>query len=289
MPYLKLKVLVFGLVTTFLLSCQKDISGDNPNIIPEKTHLNVAYGTDPLQKMDIYLPAGRTQATTKVIITIHGGAWAQGDKSDFAQFIDTLKKRLPGYAIFNINYRLSNGTTVFFPAQENDVKAAIEFIYSKRAEYLISEKFVLLGASAGGHLALLQSYKYSSPVKIKAVVDFFGPTDMTDLYNNPASPVIPASTIALIVGATPVTNPVIYQQSSPVNFVNAQSPPTIILHGGLDPVVSPTQSIALKNLLQAAAVTHEHVLYPTEMHGWLGTSLGNSFDRITAFLNTNVN
>lgn len=268
--------------------CQKD-ANDNNSSLPEQTQLNVAYGTDPLQKMDIYLPEGRNSATTKVIITIHGGAWAQGDKSDFAAYIDTLKSRLPGYAIININYRLSNSTTIFFPTQENDVKAAIEFIYSKRSEFNISDKFVLLGASAGGHLALLQAYKYSSPIKIKAVVDFFGPTDITDLYNNPASILVPASTIALIVGATPTTNPAIYQQSSPVNFVNAQSPPTIILHGGLDPVVSPNQSIALKNLLQAAGVTHEYVFYATESHGWTGTNLADSFDKITAFLNTNVN
>ncbi|HMU46719.1 MAG TPA: alpha/beta hydrolase [Chitinophagaceae bacterium] len=271
-----------------LIGCQKDTNEDNSSL-PEQTQLNVAYGADPLQKMDIYLPADRNSSSTKVIITIHGGAWAQGDKSDFAPYIDTLKRRLPGYAIININYRLSNGTTVFFPAQENDVKAALEFIYSKRSEFNISDKFALLGASAGGHLALLQSYKYSSPVKIKAVVDFFGPTDMTDLYNNPASILVPSSTIALIVGATPTTNPAIYQQSSPVNFVNAQSPPTIILHGGLDPVVSPNQSIALKNLLQTAGVTHEYVFYATELHGWTGANLADSFDKITAFLNANVN
>jgi len=204
------------------LSCQKE--PDIPDSAPAQTILNVSYGSDPLQKMDVYLPAGRTTTNTKVIVTIHGGAWAQGDKSDFTAFIDTLKKRLPGYAIFNINYRLSNGSTITFPAQENDVKAAIEFIHSKQSEYSISEKFVLLGASAGGHLALLQAYKYALPVKIKAVVDFFGPTDMIDLHNNPASILVASPIIASIVGATPTSNPDIYQQSSPVNFVNAQSP-----------------------------------------------------------------
>ncbi len=79
-----------------LVSCQKDT--DNPNPVTEAvTQLNVAYGTDPQQKMDIYLPAGRTTATTKVMIMIHGGGWTQGDKSEFTTYVDTLKKRIPGY------------------------------------------------------------------------------------------------------------------------------------------------------------------------------------------------
>jgi acetyl esterase/lipase len=239
--------------------------------------------------MDIYLPAGRSANSTKVMILIHGGAWSSGDKADLNPYVDTLKKRLPDYAIVNINHRLSNGTSIFFPSQENDVKAAIEFIISKTAEYNISGKIVLLGASSGAHLALLQGYKYTSPVKVKAIVDFFGPTDMIDLYNNPASPLIPASTIAQIVGATPTTNPTLYQESSPINYVIAQSPPTIILHGGLDLLVSPNQALALKNKLQTMGVTHQYVFYPTEGHGWTGPNLTDSFNKIEAFLEANVN
>lgn len=251
--------------------------------------MNVTYGSDASQKMDIYLPEGRTSSSTKVVVLIHGGAWSSGDKSDLNVYVDTLKKRLPDYAIININHRLSNGTTIFFPSQENDIKAAIEFIAGKSAEYNISQKFVLLGVSSGAHLALLQGYKYASPVKVKAIVDFFGPTDMTDLYNNPASPLIPASTIALIVGATPTTNPTLYQESSPINYVTAQSPPTIILHGGLDLLVSVNQALALKNKLQTMGVTHQYIFYPSEGHGWSGANLTDSFNKIEAFLDANVN
>jgi acetyl esterase/lipase len=277
------------LLSLVVIACQKE-TADMPGSgsLPASNILNVAYGTDVAQKMDIYLPAGRTSTTTKVMVLIHGGAWATGDKTDFASFVDSLQRRLPGYAIFNINYRLSTGTSNSFPAQENDTKAALEFIYSKRDEYKISDKFVLLGASAGGHLALLQGYKYSSPVKVKAIVSFFGPTDMTDLYNNPASPFIPAATIAQIVGATPTSNPALYQQSSPINFVTAQSPPTILLHGGLDPLVSPSQAVALDAKLQLAGVIHQYVFYPTEAHGWVGDNLVHSFNQVQAFLTGNV-
>lgn len=285
---MKFLLLVFA-ASLILFSCKKDNSSiPGPVSVAEKTELNVAYGTDAAQKMDIYLPGGRSTTTTKVIILIHGGGWTQGDKADFTTYVDTLKKRLPTYAIFNINYRLATGTANFFPTQENDVKAAIEFIYGKRADYLISDKFVLLGASAGGHLSLLHAYKYTTPVKIKAVVDFFGPTDLVNMYNNPPNPLIPLLLIQ-VTGGNPTTLPAIYQQSAPINYVTALSPPTILLHGGVDVVVSFTQSVMLKNKLQTFGVINQYVFYPTENHGWTGANMVDSFDKITAFLNANVN
>jgi len=277
----------FLLICLAFASCQKD-TGTGPVSLPEKAAQNVAYGTDPQQQMDYYLPANRSTGTTRVIIMIHGGAWTQGDKSEFTAYMDTLKKRMPGYALFNINYRLATGTANFFPTQEDDVKTAVEFIYGKRDEYAISDKFVLLGASAGGHLSLLQAYKHTSPVRIRAVVDFFGPTELVSMYNNPPNPLIPLL-LSQVLGGSPVTQATLYQQSSPLNFVTAQCPPTIILHGGADIVVSPSQSVMLKDQLTASGVVNQYVFYPTENHGWTGPNLTDSFDQVQAFLQANVN
>ena len=289
MKFILMKNWLLILISSLLIvSCQKE-NNPSPAIVAAKTDLNISYGTDASQKMDIYLPPGRTAAATKVIILIHGGGWSSGDKADFAQYVDTLKKRLPAYAIININYRLATGTSNLFPTQENDVKTATEFIYSKRTEYAISDKFVLLGTSAGGHLSLLHAYKYSTPVKIKAVVDFFGPTDLVDMYNNPASILASPAALAAVVGATPTTNLTLYQQSSPINFVVATSPPTLILQGGVDVVVSPSQSATLATKLQTFGVVHQYVVYPTENHGWSGANLIDSFNKIDAFLAAHVN
>lgn len=280
--------LIIFIASLSILSCQKE-SNLGTTELAAQTQLNIAYGTDASQKMDIYLPASRTTAATKVMVLIHGGGWSTGDKTDFTAYVDTLKRRLPGYAIFNINYRLATGAVNLFPTQENDVKAAIEFIYGKRNEYKISDKYILLGTSAGAHLSLLQANKYTNPVKIKAVVDFFGPTDLVDMYNNPASAFAPPSAVSAVVGATPTTNLTLYQQSSPITFISAQSPPTIILQGGVDILVSPSQSVSLKNKLQSFSVTHQYVFYSTENHGWVGANLTDSFDKIGIFLAANVN
>jgi acetyl esterase/lipase len=271
-------------IGTLISSCKK---GDDSPQDPPVTMLDVSYGTNARQNMDVYLPADRSATNTKVIIMIHGGAWNAGDKADFNEYVDSLKKREPSYAIFNINYRLANAPDLF-PAQEQDVKAAVEFIYNKRQEYRVSDKFVLIGASAGAHLALLQGYKQTSPVRVKALIDFFGPTDLVALYNNPPNPFVqPLLNAAL--GATPTTNNTIYTQSSPINFVSSQSPPTMILHGGVDIVVSPSQSIALDTRLFISGVTHQYVFYPTEGHGWVGANLTDSFNKIQAFLAAHVN
>lgn len=251
------------------------------------TQTDQAYGSSPAQKMDLYLPSGRSSANTPVLILIHGGAWFGGDKSDFGSFIDSLKKRLPAYAIFNINYRLSSYPNNLFPTQEMDVKSAVEYIYSKRNDYQISDRWVMMGVSAGAHLALLHGYKNTVPVKVKAIVDFFGPTDLNDLYNNPGS--VPQFTIERIIGATPTSNPTLYQQSSPVNWVSATVSPTILLQGGNDPLVHPQrQAAALRDRLIAAGVPTQWVFYPDKGHGddWDSNTYFDAFNQISSFLQT---
>jgi len=284
------------LFTVLLTSCSKsdDAGGGTGGTIAASTTANVAYGTDPLQKMDIYLPANRSIATTKVIILIHGGAWVSGDKADFTSaIIDTLKKRVPDYAIFNINYRLAAlPSTNVFPTQEIDVKAAVEFIYANRASYLVSDKFVLMGASAGGHLALLQAYKNQSPVKIKAVVDYCGPTDMVAMYNDYA--VSPPSQLGLaaLMSGTPASNASLYASSSPLTYcTSANACPTIIFQGTADAIVNATtQSLALKTKLTTAAVVNEYNTYAGLGHvdTWGAITLSDTYNKIALFLTANV-
>jgi acetyl esterase/lipase len=294
-----MKNTLIALLITFLLaSCQKDLSatdstgnnntgGTTPATpLPAQTYTNVAYGSDAQQTMDVYLPQGRTVDSTKLMVLIHGGAWAEGDKADFNEFVDTIKRRFAGYAIANINYRLATTSGNHFPTQETDVKAAVAFLEQKCGEYKISGNMVLLGASAGGHLALLQAYKYPD-AHVKAVVDFYGPADMVALYTATTDPTNQAG-LQLLLNGTPGTNGMLYQQSSPINFVTPQSPPTIILHGAKDDLVDISESSTLKAKLQSAGVVNQMITYPTEGHGWGGADLNDSFNYIEAFVKTNV-
>ena len=296
------KFLFFVLVISFFLSCKKTDSGSpgggGTNPVTAQTILNVSYGTDAAQKMDVYLPANRSAASTKVIILVHGGGWSSGDKADlstlFAGMVitDTLKTRFPDFALFNINYRLSTGTANLFPTQENDMKAAVQFIFDHAADYFISSKYVFIGESAGAHLAMLQGYKYATPLKPKAIASLFGPSDLTDLYNNPAGPNAPLTQLVLAqtIGATPATNAALYTSSSTLNFIAASSPPTILLHGGNDPLVNPSQSLAVKNKLTAVGINSQYILYPGKGHGddWGDAIYKDAFNNIQSFITANV-
>ncbi|HEY0059216.1 MAG TPA: alpha/beta hydrolase [Flavisolibacter sp.] len=279
--------LFFILSFVLITSCQKESAEVPVQPLEAKTIMNVAYGADAQQKLDVYLPANRHKDSTKLMILVHGGAWIEGDKSDFDLLVATWKQRLPHYAIANVNYRLATVSANHFPTQEADLKAAIEFLLQNRSEYQVSQTIVLFGASAGAHMSLLQAYKNPNP-KISAVVDLFGPADMVALWGSITDPQSKFA-MQILMSGTPTTNPTLYQQSSPINFVTAQSPPTIILHGENDNLVNIQQSRDLKNKLQSLAVPHELVAYPGAGHGdWSPAIFADAATRIEAFLRKHV-
>ena len=264
----------------FFIACAKKEASDT---IQSQILLNIPYGSDSKQKMDIYLPAQHDTTTTKLLVLIHGGGWTEGDKTDFNPFITELQKRLPEYAVANINYRLATISENHFPTQENDVQAAIEFLITKSAEYKISKKVALLGASAGAHLALLHAYKHASPIRIKAAIDLFGPTELVSLYNSSPNPSIPLL-LKMITEGTPVTHPLQYEQSSPFHFITKNSCPALLLHGGMDFLIPASQSELFRDKLFKNEVASEYIFYPTEGHGWVGINLMDTFNKIEAFL-----
>lgn len=292
-------------MTVMLFSCDKEepLKPVEPKYDLTKvvTDLNVAYGTDKANVMDIYLPANRSTSTTKVILLLHGGAWAAGDKTGgeddphFKTLLDSVRRKYPDWAVFNMNYRLAtlDGKNIF-PSQENDVAAAVKYMYDNRQALGISDKWVFMGMSAGAHLALLQAYKNSSPVRPKAVVDFYGPTDMTDLYNfySAEGDAFALSGIRTLMSGTPTANSTLYKSSSPIEYVNASSPPTLIMHGGKDETVPERQSLALSAKLKAAGVKTvygDYYSFAYQTHGWSDPVLWAETMRLIGdFLTTNV-
>lgn len=284
----KYPVAMFFYAASFLLfftACQKETENETSN--GARTELNVSYGTDTAQRMDVYLPANRSADSTKVVIMVHGGSWTSGDKGELTPYVDSFKRRLPNYAIININYRLASSTRPL-SASESDVKAAVDFIATQATEWGIHKNaMALLGVSAGAHLALLQGYKQTAPVKMKAVVDFFGPTDLVAMYQQPWHPLVPLL-LTSVTGTTPGANLAAYQAASPVQFVRADNPPTLILHGDADEVVHISQSYALKARLDAAGVVNQMQVYGGEGHGWFGVKMKQSFDLVQTFLRTHL-
>lgn len=282
------RLVVFIFLLFAIPSCQKNSSDPAPDAAVASSIKDVSYGGDTAQKMDVYLPAGRSASTTKVLVMIHGGSWNEGDKDDFSAVVDTLAVLLPGYAIFNINYRLSaNGVNVF-PVPYNDVKLALQYIKDNAAKYAINpQKMVLGGASAGGQLALLAGYS-SNDGSVKAVVDLFGPADLTWLYNNHPYPLFAQAVLVNYLGATPTQNAQVYTNASPINLVAATTPPTIVFQGTADDVVPQVESDMLVQKLNNFNVVNQYVIYTGERHGWEGKNLTDTYFKIAGFLNKYV-
>ncbi len=109
------------LITFLFISCQKRHPELGNEELSQKDMMNVSYSSNAAHVMDVYLPAGRDTANTKVLLFIHGGSWSSGDKSDFDSAISSIRKSLTDYAIFNINYRLACNESNRFPAQMEEL------------------------------------------------------------------------------------------------------------------------------------------------------------------------
>ena len=114
--------------------------------------INVVYTkvNDWEGKLDLYLPSA-TASPTPILINIHGGGWNKGNKESQTGFSGFFKK---GYAVANIGYRLTGVATA--PAAIQDTRCALIYLSSNAKRLNIDlNKIVLMGGSAGGHLALM--------------------------------------------------------------------------------------------------------------------------------------
>lgn len=172
-------------------SCKKDEPKKiNPEIITAaKDILDLSYGGNAAQKMDVYLPTNRT-ANTKLIIFIHGGSFIEGDKSDFTAVVKELVRE--DFAVVNLNYRLVDQTGLYnspslhlesavkVKDQVSDVSLAVDYVLTHAKEWQVSEsKIAIAGHSAGATLALLYAYDVRNTNKVKAVANLAGALDQT--------------------------------------------------------------------------------------------------------------
>jgi len=276
------KIVLAFLFIAIVVSCKKK---DEPNIDNNaaQTINNVSYGSHARNKMDVYLPANRDTENTKLFIWIHGGAWSDGDKGEFANIKPTLDVYLDNYAYVALNYRLfdTNSNQNKFPSQEEDMQAAIAFIKTKLEEWKISDKVVLAGGSAGGHLALLQAFKHNDDGFLKAAVAYFPPTELVSFY-----PYNWFSTLVLsaLTGGAPDDYPELYQSSSPINYLTSSSIPTIFFHGTADDVVPISQSYMLKDSLEHYGVPHDYMFVNGEGHNFSTGTTIQSIQQAADFL-----
>ncbi len=236
-----------------------------PSAAQKATLSDETYGPFARNKMDVYLP-GTHSSSTPVVMLIHGGGWVAGNKTDWpAEVINTIKGE--GYAVATINYRYADGD---FRHQMQDVQMAINYINSKAADWNIgTNRFALMGASAGAHMSLLYAHGFDTAQVVKAVISMAGPCDMADsVFQQYANNYSIGYVFQQFLGATEQSNPQVYYDASPVNY--HKQVPTLLFHGSLDNLVPPAHSQRMFDTLTAYGVITDTTFFGNAGHDVVG-------------------
>ena len=243
----------------------------------EPTHRDIEYakaGATSL-KLDLYLPPER--AGRPVIVWVHGGAWRSGSKSD----VPITAMLTAGFAIASVDYRLSPEAP--FPAQIHDIKAAIRFLRANCDRFqLDSNRFVIAGSSAGGHLAALagvsdraaeldgtlgEHLQVSS--RVQSIVSFFGASNLQTILaqSTPFGLNVRVPALDLFLGGQPDAKPELARLASPVAHVDRNDPPLWLYHGDQDPQMPINQAHELHGAYQRARLPVSFEVLHNSKHG----------------------
>ncbi len=239
---------------------------------------NIPYAeTDnPRQMLDLMLPLDRGPEPLPVLVYIHGGGWAMGDKWW------GIEERYPlassgEYAVISVGYRLSD--EAIWPAQIHDCKAAIRWVRANGPNYgLDPDRIGVWGHSAGGHLVALLGTSSDEnslhgrlgpnrdvPTDVACVVDYFGPTDLVAL--GPLGRGGADDLLVQLFGGPIDDHLTAARNANPIEHISAATPPFLIIHGTADQVVPIRQSTILHDALRRSGTGSTMITVDGGGHG----------------------
>ena len=215
----------------------------------------IAYGTDARQKLDVY-PAGPRDGAAPVVVFIYGGGWNNGRRQDYSFAGRALAAQ--GYLTIVPDYRLV--PQVHFPTFLEDSAAATAWAQANAARLGGDPRQIyLIGHSAGAYnaamIALDARYLRAAggdPANISGVIGLAGPYDFLPFDPGAAQNAF---------GQAPEP-----AQTQPINFVRADAPPMLLLHGAEDKVVRIRNTTSLGEKLNAIGAKAEVKIYPGADH-----------------------
>ena len=271
------KIVVVSLIAVLfslnVLSQVKDSVVKKPVAIPKEytAQIDVVYTKvmDWEGRADLYLSLNAVKPTP-IIINIHGGGWKSGVKETQGGFSPYFKA---GFAVANMEYRLSGQASA--PAAIEDTRCMLMYIINNAKQLNIDpNKIVIMGGSAGGHLALMggllgndrrfdTNCLGTENIKVAAIIDKYGIMDVWDWTYGPEHK---SSSPKLWLGDKANDNEFI-KSVSPISYLTKNSPPIFIIHGNVDPIVPYQQSVDLYKKLQELGVKSEFITVQGGGHG----------------------
>lgn len=234
---------------------------------------DIEYGRagDVSLQLDAYIPDG--PGPHPVAILIHGGGWTRGDKrtvpegdnSDITPWFGAFTGA--GFTCFSVNYRLAPAH--HWPACFEDVQAAIRWVKAHAAEFKGDpNRIVLVGHSAGGHLASLAAVRADETTRVQAVVGYAPVTDHVkdSARRNGLSPAL--QKLLNRPNLIDDESARLLREISTTSYIKPGLPPFFVIHGTADKSVPYDQSPALQAQLRAAGVECELVTIPDAPHAF---------------------
>lgn len=213
--------------------------------------------------LDFYPSA--TNKLSPIVIVIHGGSWQGGDSKQLPELNSYLA--LKGFNVAAINYRLAPAYKA--PASVEDTKDVISYLMTHATELNVdTNNIVLLGRSAGAQIALNAGYDFHNP-NIKGVVSYYGPADMVWGGQIKVSKLVLDTDLIYdnYFGGSYKEVPNKFVESSGLESADTSSPPTLIIHGTTDPLVSFNHGLHLQKKLNELKVPNYFLQLPFATHG----------------------
>lgn len=207
----------------------------------------IAYGADPLQFGELWLPQGRGRHP--VIVLIHGGCW----RADLpgTELMDYMAADLRdrGYAVWNLEYRRIGHTGGGYPGTFQDIAKGLDHLRALVPQYTLDlRRVVISGHSAGGHLALWAAardrlpatspLRVAKPLPVRGVVSLAGIADLAAYRATGPDACGGPTTIDGLVGLQGSKGREVFADTSPPALVPLGDR-QIIVSGALDPIVPP--------------------------------------------------
>lgn len=266
--------------------------------------MSMPHMKNKLLQADLLMP--QTTAKLPAVIFVPGGGFVGVNKTRMLQLRMHLAEN--NFVVASIDYRTA--PDAIFPQPIEDVKSAIRFFKAHAERFSIdAEKIFLIGDSAGGYLAAFAAVTNGDKIfnvgdnldvssKISAAVDLYGLSDLTQVAAD-----FPADTqskyysagavVSLFVNGLPdfggvdggiLAHPLAAEKANPINYINKNSAPMLLMHGSEDDVVSPAQTDLLFQALKNRGVEAQRYIIPHAKHSDDYWQQEEVFDTITDFL-----
>lgn len=216
------------------------------------------------ERLDAYLPTGEFVRPVPSVVLIHGGGWGGGNKRARREINIGTTLAENGFAVFSISYKLNTigedgKRNIVWPQNIYDCKSAVRFLRAHAGEYGVDpERIATMGGSAGGHLAMLVGTTsqvdelnrgglyLDESNEVSCIINFYGRHDLSDRRTH-------------FAGQTEEETDKIVRLASPDTWLNADTPPMLVVQGTKDRSVPPRITRALVRRLEELGVEHEHI------------------------------